>query len=133
MHSLGGVFPVLERPPPLLELLDGGLGEAAVLEPSVEVLDVERGELLVAHDPDGLATEVGASAIVVRVLSSAAAAASAAVVSGAMRSRPRRVAGVSRDGHRAAQAGAQVATLITSLLQQQIYFEYLIRYALRCK
>ena len=50
LDSLGGIFPVLESPPSLLELLDEVLGEALLLQLPVEVLDVHRRELVVADD-----------------------------------------------------------------------------------
>lgn len=49
MNSLRGVFPILERPPPLLELLDGLLGQAALLKLAVQILNVQVGQLLVGH------------------------------------------------------------------------------------
>ena len=49
VDSLCGVFSVLERPPPLLDLLDDSLLQPPLLQLPVEVLDVEGRELLVGH------------------------------------------------------------------------------------
>ncbi len=50
MVSLCRVFPVLESPAPLFQLLDGVLREALLLQHPVQVLDVEACEVVVADD-----------------------------------------------------------------------------------
>jgi len=49
-NLLCGIFPILEGPPSLLQPLYGVLAEPLLLQLPVEVLDVERGQLVVRDD-----------------------------------------------------------------------------------